>query len=168
MDSGASSSVRPAGDADMAAVGRLLHDFNREFDEPAPPPEVLADRLRELVAGEDTVVLVAGEPALGVIVLRLRRAIWSAGLECYLAELYVVPESRRLGIGRALVEAAIHQARERGAATMEIGVDEPDTGARRLYESLGFANHSGDGEDSLMYVYERELGRWAPPAGSSR
>lgn len=157
MDANAAGSVRLAGDADMAAAGRLLHDFNREFGEPAPPPEVLADRLRELIAGGDTVVLLAGDPPLGIAVLRLRPAIWSAGLECYLAELYVVPGARGQGIGRALMEAAMRLARERGADTMDIGVDEPDTAARRLYESLGFTNRSGEGEGLLMFVYERDL-----------
>ena len=39
---------------------------------------------------------------------------------------------------------------------MDIGVDEPDLAARRLYESLGFTNRS-DGDGPLMYVYERDL-----------
>jgi len=51
---------------------------------------------------------------------------------------------------------AIRAAGDRGADTMDIGVDEPDLAARRLYESLGFSNRSG-GDGPLMYVYEREL-----------
>lgn len=148
--------MRLAGPADMADAGRLLHDFNREFGEPAPAPEVLAGRLDELVRGGHTVVLLAGEPALAIAVLRLRRAIWSAGLECHLAELYVEPGARGRGIGRALMEAAMREARGRGADTMDIGVDEPDTAARRLYERLGFTNRADD-EGSVMYVYERGL-----------
>ena len=35
------------------------------------------------------------------------------------------------------MEAALRQARDRGADTMDIGVNEPDLAARRLYESLG-------------------------------
>jgi hypothetical protein len=38
---------------------------------------------------------------------------------------------------------------------MDIGVDEPDLPARRLYESLGFSNREG-GDGPLMYVYERD------------
>jgi len=89
-------------------------------------------------------------------VLRFRPAIWSAGLECYLAELYVVPERRGQGAGRALLEHAVCLAREHGADTMDIGVDESDTVARRLYERLGFSNRS-NGDGDLMYVYERAL-----------
>jgi ribosomal protein S18 acetylase RimI-like enzyme len=145
-----------AGEEDAEAIGRLLHDFNREFDEPAPAPSVLGRRIRQLVDGGDTLVLLAGDGPDGVAVLRFRAAIWSTGLECYLAELYVVPGRRGRGLGRALMEAALREARGRGADTMDIGVDEPDTAARRLYESLGFTNRSG-GSGALMFVYEREL-----------
>ena len=112
---------------------------------------------RQLVAGGDTIVLLAGQEPTGIAVLRLRGAIWSAALECYLAELYVMPKARRRGVGRALMQAAIREARERGAETMDIGVDEPDVAARRLYESMGFTNRAGGPDGPLMYVYEREL-----------
>jgi ribosomal protein S18 acetylase RimI-like enzyme len=158
MGLGASVFVRRATEMDMTAAGRLLHCFNREFAEPTPPPEALADRLRQLVASGDTIVLLAGPNPVGVAVLRLRGAIWSSGLECYLAELYVTPEERGHGIGRALMEAAVREARERGAETMDIGVDEPDLAARRLYESMGFTNRTNGRPDGpLMYVYERDL-----------
>ncbi len=55
------------------------------------------------------------------------------------------------------MDAAISEARERGADTMNIEVDEPDAEARHLYESLGFSNRTGGPDGPLMYVYEREL-----------
>jgi ribosomal protein S18 acetylase RimI-like enzyme len=149
--------VRLADADDAAAIGRLLYDFNREFDEPTPEPSALAERLRQLIEGGDTLVLLGGNGPDGLAVLRLRAAIWSAGLECYLAELYVAPASRGRGLGRALMEAALSQARLHGADSMDIGVDEPDLAARRLYESLGFTNRAGGAGGPLMYVYEREL-----------
>ena len=151
--------VRVASRDDADAIGRLLYAFNREFDEPAPAPSALAERMRLLLDGGDTVVLLAGDgPAgpAGLAVLRFRAAIWSTGLECYLAELYVTPDRRGQGLGRALMEAVLREARGRGADTMDIGVDEPDVAARRLYESLGFTNRAG-GDGSVMYVYERDL-----------
>ncbi len=149
--------VRRAGDTETAAVGRLLDRFNREFTEPTPGPAVLAERVADLVAGGDTAVLVAGEEPDGLAVLRFRRAIWSPGLECYLAELYVVPERRGHGVGRALLCAALDEARRRGADTMDIGVDEGDVAARRLYESVGFTNRVAGEADEVMFVYERDL-----------
>lgn len=44
--------VRRVGLADGAAIGRLLHDFNREFDDPTPGPEWLAERVGRLLAGD--------------------------------------------------------------------------------------------------------------------
>src|SRR5215471_17266750 len=148
--------VRLATRDDADAIGRLLYAFNREFDEPSPEPAALAERLRQLIDGGDTLVLLAGDGPDGLAVLRFRAAIWSTGLECYLAELYVIPARRGQGLGRARMEAALREARARGADTMDIGVDEPDLAARRLYESLGFTNQAGEG-GPVMYVYEREL-----------
>jgi ribosomal protein S18 acetylase RimI-like enzyme len=148
--------VRRAAIDDALDVARLLHDFNGEFGESTPPVDVLAGRVADLMQGGETVVLLAGEGPDGVAVLRFRRAIWSSGLECYLAELYVAPAKRGHGFGRALMDAALREARAEGADTMDIGVDEPDTAARRLYESLGFSNREG-GDGPLMYVYERDL-----------
>jgi ribosomal protein S18 acetylase RimI-like enzyme len=148
--------VRRADRDDADAIGRLLYAFNREFDEPTPAPTALAERVRQLLDGGDTLVLLAGDGPDGLAVLRFRAAIWSSGLECYLAELYVTPARRGQGLGRALMEAALAHARDRGADTMDIGVDEPDDVARRLYESLGFTNRAG-GEGPVMYVYERDL-----------
>jgi GNAT superfamily N-acetyltransferase len=148
--------VRLAGRDDAGAIGQLLYAFNQEFGEPAPPPAVLAERMRQLLDGGDTLVLLAGDGPDGLAVLRFRPAIWSTGLECYLAELYVTPARRGQGLGRALMEAALREARSRGADTMDIGVDEPDLAARRLYESLGFSNRSGP-DGPVMFVYERDL-----------
>jgi ribosomal protein S18 acetylase RimI-like enzyme len=102
-------------------------------------------------------VLLAGAEPIGVAVLRLRKAIWSRALECYLAELYVVPARRGQGIGRALMEAAIGLARARGADYMDLGTAETDVTARRLYESLGFDNHEGKPGGPVNYYYERNL-----------
>ncbi|HEY1822872.1 MAG TPA: GNAT family N-acetyltransferase [Trebonia sp.] len=151
-----SLSIRLAVCDDADAIGRLLYAFNREFDEPAPEPPVLAERIRQLLDGGDTLVLLVGDGPDGLAVLRFRAAIWSAGLECYLAELYITPGRRGQGLGRGLMETAMREARDRGADSMDLGVDEPDLAARRLYESLGFTNRSG-GDGALMYVYEREL-----------
>ena len=118
---------------------------------------VLAERIARLIEGGETVVLLVNDGPDGVAVLRFRPAIWSGGLECYLAELYVIPARRGLGLGRALMEAALKMARDRGADSMEIGVDEPDRTARNLYESLGFTNRVSGTDGAVMYVYELDL-----------
>lgn len=152
-----SPTIRRATLTDAATIARLLHDFNSEYHEPTPGADALADRLRELLAADQVTVLLAGQPACGLSVLRFRPAIWSPGLECYLAELYVVPQRRGQGIGRALMEASIDLARSEGADYMDLGTSEDDVAARSLYESLGFNNTEGKPGGPVNYYYEREL-----------
>ena len=149
--------IRQATELDADVVGRLLHEFNLEFEATTPGPAQLAVRIRELLAGGDTIVLVAGAQPCGLAVMRFRLSIWTPRLECYLAELYVVPPRRGHGIGRALMEGAMTAARQRGADYMDLGTDETDVAARALYESLGFDNHGGTPDGPVSYYYERAL-----------
>jgi ribosomal protein S18 acetylase RimI-like enzyme len=149
--------VRRASPADADAVGRLLHDFNTEYGEPTPGPSAVAERITELIEGGETKLLVAGEEPCGLVLLRFRAGIWSEALECYIAELYVVPERRGRGIGRALMEAAIELARTEGADHMLLGTEEDAVAARALYESVGFSNREGKPDGPVSYFYEREL-----------
>ena len=102
--------VRRATTADVSAIGQLLDDFNREYDDPTPGPAVLAERIGRLLGSDETVIMLGGPGPDGLAVLRFRPAFWSAGLECYLAELYVVPARRGQGLGRRLMECALDQA----------------------------------------------------------
>lgn len=154
--------VRQATGEDAETIGRLLHDFNTEFEDVTPGPARLAVRLRELMAEGATVVLLAGaNGGDGLAVLRFRPSLWTENLECYLAELYVVPARRGHGLGRALLEAAMTVAEERGADHMDVGTSEDDVAARALYESAGLTNREGKPDGPVMYVYERALPRSA-------
>jgi len=157
MSGRADRCVRRAEIADAETIGQLLHDFNSEFDDPTPGPGALAERVRDLLAaGEITVLLGGGKPH-GLALLRFRPAIWTEALDCYLEELYVVPDRRGQGLGRALLEAAIEHAHREGAAHMDLGTGEDDIAARALYESLGFSNREGKPDGPINYFYEREL-----------
>jgi ribosomal protein S18 acetylase RimI-like enzyme len=157
MSSLAEPDVRLGRLADAEIIGRLLHDFNEEFDEPTPGPDRLAERVRQLLTEGQTTVLLAGAGPDGLAVLRFRPAIWTQALECYLAELYVIPSRRGRGLGRALMQAAMALARSRGADHMDLGTSDSDVAARALYESLGFSNHEGKADGPVNYFYEREL-----------
>jgi ribosomal protein S18 acetylase RimI-like enzyme len=150
-------SVRLAGSGDAADIGRLLHDFNTEFGDHTPGPEAVAKRIGELIESGDVTVLLGGDGPDGLALMRFRPSLWSETLDCYLEELYVVPERRGQGLGRALMEAAMDHARERGAGYMDLGTAETDTAARALYEKLGFDNHEGKPDGPVNYFYERQL-----------
>jgi ribosomal protein S18 acetylase RimI-like enzyme len=149
--------IRRAEAPDAEAMAKLLDDFSREFDEPTPGARALAERVRRLLLDGEITVLLAGTEPVGVAVLRFRPALLTETLDCYLEELYVVPERRGQGLGRALMEAAIALARQRGAGRMDLGTGEDDVAARALYERLGFSNRGGRPEGPVNYFYEREL-----------
>ncbi|MDQ4048258.1 MAG: GNAT family N-acetyltransferase [Actinomycetota bacterium] len=157
MTASSELAVRRAEVGDAETIGRLLHDFSSEFDDPTPGPRALAERVRELLAAGEMTVLLGGVGPHGLAVLRFRPAIWADALDCYLEELYVVPDRRGQGLGRALMQAAIDLARREGAAHMDLGTGEDDVAARALYESLGFSNREGRPDGPINYFYEREL-----------
>jgi ribosomal protein S18 acetylase RimI-like enzyme len=155
--SGEEIPVRRAGVEDAAEIARLLHDFNTEFSEPTPGVPALTEYAGRLLAEGEMTVLLSGERADGIALLRFRPSVWTGGAEAYLQELYVAPELRGRGIGRALLEAAIEVAREAGATGIDLNTGETDTAARALYESLGFTNREGGPDGPAMLFYEREI-----------
>lgn len=149
--------IRRAGAADAADAARLLHDFNTEYDEPSPGVAALTEKLGPLIESGEMTVLLGGDGPDGIAVMRLRPALWASGQEAYLQELYVAPERRRQGIGRALLEATMAAAREAGASGIDLNTGETDSEARALYESAGFTNREGSPDGPSMLFYEREL-----------
>jgi ribosomal protein S18 acetylase RimI-like enzyme len=149
--------VRRAEAADADAIGQLLHDFNVEYEDVTPGPEKIAQRVRKLIESGDTVVLLAGDGPDGLALMRFRPSIWIEARECYLGELYVVPDKRGRGIGRELMDEVLEVARREGAGHIELNTSHDDVAARALYEKLGFTNREGRADGPVMYYYEREL-----------
>src|SRR5918998_3971848 len=89
--------------------------------------------VRRLLADPNTDFLLAGDPAAGVCQLRYRFAVWTGTEDCTIEDLFVDPGARGSGLGRALVEAALERARERGCARMELDVNEANPAALALY-----------------------------------
>lgn len=146
-------------DAGLAAAGTLLRDFNEEFDEPTPEPEVLAEILGRRIGDGNATVLLARDEAggpVGVAVLRLQPSLWSEAFEAYLAELYVVPDRRGQGFGRELLTAVIETSREAGADYAFLVTSEDDRLAQRAYEAAGFRRTEGEGGPN-MWAYEKDL-----------
>ncbi len=149
--------IRRATVEDATDVGRLLHDFNTEYDDPTPTVPVLAERVGELLAEEAIVVLLAHRPPTGLALLRLKPSLWSQAADAYLEELYVVPGQRGKSIGKALLKTAIDTARKEGADHFELTTGETDTAARALYESFNLTNREGAPDGPRMLYYELDL-----------
>ena len=65
-------------------------------------------------------------------------SFWDEEDRMYLATLLVLPEHRRQGIGRMLVEAGEALARERGRERMALHVRADNGAAREFYARLGY------------------------------
>jgi len=140
---------------DAATVAHLLHDFNTEFATPSPGVGVLTARLRTLLAGDDTIALVAGNPAAAVALVTMRPNVWYAGRVALLDEMYVVPAQRNHGIGSAVLKHLVAMAPALDVDLIEINVDEGDVDAQRFYEHHGFmASEPGSTERSWYYFRE--------------
>jgi GNAT superfamily N-acetyltransferase len=157
MADAAQSEIRRAGAGDAANVARLLHDFNSEYEDFTPGVAALTERLGELLANGEIVVLLAGDPPTGFALFRIRPSLWAKAGDAYLEELYVIPEHRRKGIGRALLNAAVDAASDAGANHFELTTGETDTEARALYESRGLTNLEGGPDGPRMLYYELDL-----------
>ncbi len=83
-------------------------------------------------------------PSATLIVAELDEAVagyavlWFAADEGELGNLAILPELRRRGLGRRLLDRAIEEATGRGARRLFLEVRESNGGARRLYEAAGF------------------------------
>ena len=118
----------------------LLEEALRDGD---PVPEDFADRLRKAVEAGDVEVLAARaeDQLLGVALLAYRLNVSAGGLFASVEDLYVRPEARRRGVGRALLQAADERCEERGISYVEAQVEEKE--AELLYAAVGYEPETG-------------------------
>ena len=57
---------------------------------------------------------------------------------CYLERLGILPQSRRKGFGKALVDHVFYEARALGAKQISIGIISDDTELKLWYQKIGF------------------------------
>ncbi|MFB4349597.1 GNAT family N-acetyltransferase [Microbacterium sp. CR_7] len=144
--------IRTATPDDAPRIAELLHDFNTEFDTATPGVEVLARRLRTLLAGPSTFAVLGGEPAIGVALVTLRPNVWSDGPVALLDEMYVAPDERGGGIGGEILRVTVEACQRLGVAEIEINVDESDADTMRFYEAHGFTGADpATGERAFYY-----------------
>jgi GNAT superfamily N-acetyltransferase len=72
---------------------------------------------------------------LGFTNIVLHQFTWGTGLACYLEDLFVKPDARGLGIGRALIDSVIDRAKAKGWNRVYWLTATGNATARVLYDS---------------------------------
>ena len=80
--------------------------------------------------------------AIGVALMAHTWSIEHGGFCTWLDELYVVPERRSAGIGRALLLAAIEAAKAEGCAAVDLEVERDHARVESLYLREGFVRRT--------------------------
>lgn len=152
--------MRPATPRDLDRVCALWTELGLHHAQLDPRHALrpgAAAEVRRLLAAElrdpDAAALLCerGGSAEGLCMVRIDRAppIRREALRAEIGELFVRPEARRRGIGRALVREAVGWARARGVPGVVVRVFRGNVGAHAFWRELGF--------DALMDVLERRL-----------
>jgi ribosomal protein S18 acetylase RimI-like enzyme len=133
--------VRRAGPADVDAVAPLFDAYRQFYQRPADLPLARAFIAERLARDESVIFLAESEGrAVGFVQLYPVFSSTSAGPGrlWLLNDLYVAPDARTGGIGRALVLRAQALAEETGACGLELVTARTNVTAQRLYQSLGW------------------------------
>jgi ribosomal protein S18 acetylase RimI-like enzyme len=137
----------PTGDLEVvrstpADVGEVapLFDAYRQFYGKAPDVEAARRFLFARLNKDESVLFIARLEGKVVGFVNLYPVFSSVNLtrQWILNDLFVAPEARQLGVGRALTERAhrLAEATQANGLTLETAVD--NVAAQKLYESLGW------------------------------
>ena len=127
----------------MAALFNALNSM----DGPPPPVEMTAEAVRrDLLGAAPRAALFVAELDGRLVGFITGNAVYDsvrAADALFLNDLYVAPEARRRGAGRALVARLAATAKQSGAGCLWWGVDLGDDDALRFYEALGAEDEGG-------------------------
>lgn len=145
--------IRIATLADLEVVAPLF-DAYRQFYEQAPDVAAARHFIRDRLQRDESVILLTVNEAQEVIgFCQLYPLFCSIDARpiYQLSDLYVAPEARRSGAGRALLLAAEHHAKSTGRARLELTTARTNQTAQSLYESLGWQR------DEVYFAYARRV-----------
>jgi len=142
MPASKSFQIRPATLDDVPTILSLIRDL-AEYER--APNEVVAteEGLREVLFGTrpaaEVVLALEGKMPVGFAVFFHNFSTWLGRPGLYLEDLFVRPDARGKGYGRALLVYLARIARERGCGRMEWAVLDWNEPAVQFYRKLGAA-----------------------------
>lgn len=132
--------VRPATTADVATMIRFIHELAVYEREPEAV-HITSDQLQQALFGPTPhlfghVVEVGGDVA-GMAIWFLNFSTWEGTHGIYLEDLYVTPQHRAVGAGRAMLGELARVCVGNGYARLELSVLGWNAPAIGFYSSLG-------------------------------
>lgn len=145
-------SIKIADVADVNSVA-ILFDLYRQFYEQVPNLELAMSFIQARIDNNESVILLAEENGEPVGFCQLYPSYCSviAAPIYVLYDLFVHPEKRRTGAGKALLLAAEQQAKTVGVRRMDLTTAKTNSSAQALYESLGWE------KDSVFIAYNKSV-----------
>ncbi|MDQ1676886.1 MAG: hypothetical protein QOC93_2030 [Actinomycetota bacterium] len=133
--------IRPIEPRDVAAVVRLVYDL-AEYERLAHECHLTAEQLSEALFGDRPALFghVAADSdgdVAGFALWFLNFSTWDGVHGVYLEDLYVRPEHRGAGLGRALLGTLAQVCVERGYSRLQWSVLDWNEDALGFYKSLG-------------------------------
>jgi GNAT superfamily N-acetyltransferase len=133
-------SITPATRDDVPIIHRfvtLLAEYEKLSDQMLATEAMFADTLfGDRAYAEVLIARYRGEPA-GFALFFHNYSTWLAKPGVYLEDLFVLPELRGKGLGKALLTSLARLAKERDCGRMEWSVLDWNTPSIEFYESLG-------------------------------
>jgi GNAT superfamily N-acetyltransferase len=132
--------LRPARVEDVTIILQLIRDlatYERAPDEVVATKEQLVDVLFGERPVAEVLLAFEGESAVGFAVYFYNFSTWLGRAGLYLEDLFVKPEKRGKGYGRALLVELAKIARDRGCGRMEWAVLDWNEPAIKFYRALG-------------------------------
>jgi ribosomal protein S18 acetylase RimI-like enzyme len=128
----------------------LIEAFQRlipQLSSSNPPPT--QDELAQIISAPSTVLFIArlDEHIVGTLTLATFRI--PTGVRAWIEDVVVDTAARGHGVGEALNQAAILEARHRGAITVDLTSRPSREAANRLYQRIGFV-----ARDTNVYRYD--------------
>lgn len=134
-----SITIRQLEERDREPWEQLFRAYIRFYREKIPD-DVIDLTFKRLLGQQDGfLALVADDDERGLVGLAhvlFHRSTWSPTVYCYLEDLFVDIDTRRQGVGRALIEVVYREADKRGATRTYWATKDDNNTARRLYGRL--------------------------------
>jgi GNAT superfamily N-acetyltransferase len=132
--------LREARRSDVPAIVGLIEDlalFERQPEDCHADPQLLEEHLFGPRPRAEVILAEAGTEVIGFALFFHNYSTWLTRPGLYLEDLYVKPEHRGLGAGRALLVHLARIARVRDCGRMEWSVLKWNDHAIRFYRALG-------------------------------